>query len=41
MVEIASQINEKAKTDGTETVEKVDEKVVLKTAIYSTSSIVA
>jgi len=41
ILSIAKAVNEQAKTDGTETVEDIDEKVLLNTSIYSTSSICA
>jgi len=38
---IAKEINEQAKTDGSESVENIEEAVISNTAVYSTSSICA
>jgi len=41
VLSIAHSINEQAKAESTESVEKIEENVIINTAVYSTSSIVA
>jgi hypothetical protein len=41
VLSFAHSINEQAKAESTESVEKIEENVITNTAVYSTSSIVA
>jgi len=41
ILSIAQSINEQAKAEGTESVENIEEKIIINTAVYSTSSICA